>query len=83
MLSAALTIKQDINLLSITSSLNSKEMSDLFPVGSGEFLGEGGDCVLELNDTGVSLGQRVPQTLELLGQTSEFTFCLFQLGLKK
>lgn len=32
-------------------------MSDLLPVGSGEFLGEGGDAVLQLQDTGVSLGQ--------------------------
>lgn len=58
-------------------------MSDLFPVGSGEFLGEGGDGVLELKDTGVSLGQWVPQALELLRQTSEFSLCLFQLGLKE
>lgn len=42
-------------------------MSDLFPVSSGEFLGEGGDGVLELQDAGISLGQRVPQALELLG----------------
>lgn len=48
------------------SSLNIKEMSDLFPVGGGEFLGECGDGVLQLKDTGVSLSQRVPQALELL-----------------
>lgn len=57
-------------------------MSDLFPVGSGEFLGEGGDGALELQDTCVSLGQRIPEALELLRQTSEFTLGLFQLGLK-
>lgn len=32
-------------------------VSNLFPVGSRELLGESGDSVLELNDTGVSLGQ--------------------------
>lgn len=52
-------------------------------MGSGEFLGEGGDAVLKLQDTCVSLGQRIPQALELLRQTAEFTFCLFQLGLKE
>lgn len=68
--------------LLIPSPLISKEMSDLFPVGSGEFLGKGGDGALELQDTCVSLGQRIPQALELLRKTSEFTLCLFQLGLK-
>lgn len=41
-------------------------MAHLFPVGGGEFLGEGGDSVLELQHTGVSLGEGVPQALELL-----------------
>lgn len=35
-------------------------------MGCGEFLGEGGDGVLKLQDTGVSLGEGVPQALELL-----------------
>lgn len=51
--------------------------SDLFPVGHGEFLGEGGDSVLELQDAGISLGKGVPQALELLRQTFELNFCLF------
>lgn len=57
-------------------------MSDLLPVGSGEFLCEGGDGVLELQDAGVSLCEGVPKTLKLLRQTSELSFCLLQLSLK-
>lgn len=58
-------------------------MSDLFPVGCGEFLREGCDGVLELDDAGVSLGQRGPQALKLLRQTSELTFSLLQLCLRE
>lgn len=56
-------------------------MSDLLPVGSGEFLCEGGDGVLELQDAGVSLGQGVPENLELFRQTPELSFSLIQLVL--
>lgn len=56
-------------------------MSDLLPVGSGEFLREGGDGALELQDTCVSLGQWISQALKLLWKASEFTLRLFQLGL--
>lgn len=58
-------------------------MPDLFPVGSGEFLGEGGNGVLELQDTGVSLGQGAPQTVELFRKTPQLSLRLFQLGLGK
>lgn len=51
-------------------------------MGRGEFLCEGGDGALELQNTCVSLGQRIPQALKLLRQTSEFTLRLFKLGLK-
>lgn len=57
-------------------------MSDLFPVGSGEFLCEGGDGVLELQDARVSLCEGVPETLKLLRQASELSFCLLQLRLR-
>ena len=56
-------------------------ISDLLPVSSGEFLSEGADGVLELQDTGVSLCKGGPQALELLRQTFELCFCLFQLDL--
>lgn len=58
-------------------------MSDLLPVGSGEFLCEGGDGVLELQDAGVSLRKGVPKTLKLLRQTSELSFCQLQLSLRQ
>lgn len=58
-------------------------ISDLLPVSSGEFLGEGCDGVLELQDAGVSLSQRVPENLKFLRQTSELGFSLIQLALKK
>lgn len=54
---------------------------DLFPVGSGEFLCQGGDGALELQNAGVSLGQRVPQALKLLGQASKLSLRLLQLRL--
>lgn len=54
---------------------------DLLPVGGGEFLREGADGALQLQDTGVSLGQRAPQALELLRQTPQFSLRLPQLGL--
>lgn len=60
-----------------------KVPSDLFPVGGGEFVREGGDSVLELQDAGVSLGQRVPKTLELFGQTPQLALRLLQLGLRE
>ena len=55
--------------------------SDLFPVGGGELVGEGADGVLQLQYAGVPLGQRTPQTLELLGQRPELGLGVLQLGL--
>lgn len=56
---------------------------DLFPVGSSKFLCQGGDSALELQDARVSLGQRVPQALKLLGQTSKLSLRLLQFTLNK
>lgn len=62
-----------------SSSFNGQP--DLLPVGGCEFLREGADGALQLQDTGVPLGQRAPQALKLLRQAPQFSLRLLQLGL--